>query len=432
MKRALLAFFILLGMAGGVFAQTPAIHVDATESRGAINPLVYGTNYGPWSIVPLEFYPQFSASGLELIRFPGGNWGDRNDIQPFQLGIYQSFLELSGAEGAISVRLLNGSPEQAADLVRLVNVERGMNIRYWSIGNEPNLFPDDYTIDQFNQDWRAFAEAMQAVDPDIILVGPEISQYPPDYESINHSGTRDSSGRLWLHEFLRANGDMVDIVSVHRYPFPLGITAGPASVDIMRNNPPEWERMMINLRATINEIVGHDLPIAVTELNSYWAPTSNAETTPDSFYNAIWFADVLGRLINQQVSMVGQFSLQSNAGIGGWGLFGAFDIRPTYYVYQIYQRFGDERLTATSDMQYLSAYAARRDDGTLTLIVVNLGDDAATVPVEFTGFEVTGSPEVWLFDETHQAEQISYEELATDNNDYSFPPRSISLLIFSA
>ena len=32
---------------------------------------------------------------------------------------------------------------------------------------------------------------------------------------------RTSQGKDWMTEFLRANGDLVDIVSIHRYPFPL-------------------------------------------------------------------------------------------------------------------------------------------------------------------------------------------------------------------
>jgi alpha-L-arabinofuranosidase len=45
-----------------------------------------------------------------------------------------------GATVMFSVRLLDGTPEQAAEMVRYTNIEKEYNVRYWSIGNEPTLY----------------------------------------------------------------------------------------------------------------------------------------------------------------------------------------------------------------------------------------------------------------------------------------------------
>jgi hypothetical protein len=408
-------------------APTPVpgtLYVDAGQRLGPISPLVYGTNYGPWSSVPYELLPQAENAGIKLLRFPGGNWGDRNSLRSYQIDQFMTLAELMGAEPYVCVRLLDGTPEAAAELVRYANVEKGYNVRYWGIGNEPNLFPD-YSIDQLNADWRAFAEAMKAVDPDIVLVGPDTNQF---------TGTpgvdpKDDDGRDWLREFLLANGDMVDIVAVHRYPFPSGKVASPATIEDLRANSQEWDTIIPNLRALVKETTGEDLPIAITEVNSHWSNISGGEATPDSFYNAIWWGDVLGRLICQRVDMVAHFSLQSPPTVGGFGLLGSSAVRPTYYVYQIYQRFGSELLYATSDDPDVSIYAAQRDDGALTLVVVNLGPEEKAKPLFVYGFEIEGAAEVWLFDAQHEAEMIGTQEIAS-GGEITVPAQSISLYVF--
>jgi alpha-L-arabinofuranosidase len=103
--------------------------------------------------------------------------------------------------------------------VRYANIEKEYGIQYWAIGNEPTLFAaalqEEYDTERFNREWREFALAMKAVDENILLVGPELHQF-----SANAAGNpKDSSGRDWMIEFLKANGDLVDIVSFHRYPF---------------------------------------------------------------------------------------------------------------------------------------------------------------------------------------------------------------------
>ena len=42
------------------------------------------------------------------------------------------------------------------------------------------------TVNRFNKEWRAFAEAMKKVDPDIKLVGPETHQLSYDYIWCKH------------------------------------------------------------------------------------------------------------------------------------------------------------------------------------------------------------------------------------------------------
>lgn len=343
---------------------------------GEINPLVYGVNHGPWAVITDKTLPSAKDAGISLIRFPGGEWGDENDIQPYHVDQFVQLAQQMGSEVSLNVRLLGGSPEKAAALVQYANIDNDYGIRYWAIGNEPTLYATgrgdpDYGVERFNQEWRAIAEAMRAVDESILLIGPELHQFGSSLETT----PKDPFGLDWMSVFLEDNGDLVDIVSIHRYPFPSTGGGRAATIEELAAASAEWDDIIPYLRNLIIEKTGEDLPIAVTEINSHWSNAVGGEATPDSFMNAIWWADVLGRMIKNQVAVVNYFSLQSNPSIGGYGLFSRSDKRPTYYVYQIYQEFGETLVFSGCDDASLGIYAATDPEDILSIILVNLGPD---------------------------------------------------------
>jgi hypothetical protein len=407
------------------------LYVDPGVSLGPISPLIYGSNYGPWLTVSFDMLPAAYDLGLKILRFPGGEWGDQNDVRPLQIDQFMDFANKAGATVLFSVRLLGGNPAQAAELVRYTNIEKKYNVQYWTIGNEPTLYNgalqakgQPYEVDRFNKEWRTFAEAMKNVDPTIKLVGPEINQFS---YSTSPGATTNFSERdeIWLKEFLKANGDLVDVVSFHRYPFPASKTSGPPSIEDLRRNTQEWDKIINHARELIHQFAGRDIPIAITEFNSSYDKSVYGDATPDSHYNAIWMADVLGRLIKNRVFMANEFALVAKGGVGGWGLIGQFDLFPTYYTYQMYKQFGNELIYSSSDDPDLSIYAARREDGALTLMVINLALEKKTKAIRI-GDQTEVQAETRLFDPDHKAEDMGRAKLS---NQLTFPPQSITLYI---
>ena len=149
------------------------IHVDAGQTFGPVSPWVYGSNFDPGMVVPVALLDAAGPdTGLRFMRFPGGSYGDLNTISPKQ---YDDFIELCrtlNAEPHLHVRYLDRTPADAAETVRYINIEQGYGVRYWAIGNEAPFFYLDETADHYAAAWRNFAEAMLAVDPAIVLVGP--------------------------------------------------------------------------------------------------------------------------------------------------------------------------------------------------------------------------------------------------------------------
>jgi hypothetical protein len=409
------------------------LYVNPSQSLGEISPLIYGSNYGPWVTVPFEMLPKAYDSGITILRFPAGSWGDHNNVTKLQIDQFMDFAKKVGATAIFNVRLLGGTPEQAAEMVHYTNIEKKYNVKYWAIGNEPTLyqsevkkFGETYDTARFNKEWREFALAMKAVDPTIKLVGAEINQFSYDYTSgvTTNFSERDET---WFVEFLKENGGLVDIVSFHRYPFPRSSVSGPPSAAELGENAREWDRIIIHARELIHEYTGRDLPIAVTEFNSAYDHSVGGEATPDSHLNAIWLADVLGRMIKNGVFMANEFALTAKGGLGGSGLIGQSDVYPAYYTYQMYRMLGSELVYSSSDDSDVSIYAAKREDGSLTIMLINLSLEEEAKAIRIEGqVPAAAEAETWLFDPTHKAENVGMVELS---NTISVPAQSIILLV---
>jgi len=401
-----------------------ALTVDPALDLGPISPYLFGTNYGPMQAVPLEMMPLVLDAGFTALRYPAGAWTDEVDIKPFQLDQFVAFTSQFGALPTVSVRLKNGTPEAAATLVAYANLVKGYGIEYWSIGNEPTLFAERmgeaYDTERFNREWRAIAQAMKAVDPTIKLIGPELHQWGVDAAST----LKDSAGRDWMDEFLKANGDLVDVVSVHRYP--LWKPSGQAvTLDEMRANLPEWDRLVIHLREVTQDLTGRELPVAFTEVNSSPTSVMGQPASPDSFFNAIWFADVLGRLMDQDVFMVNQWVISQRS--TGLGLINGNQVRPTLYTFYLYNEFGSQQRFAASGVENLRVYAALRDDGALTVMAINLGDETQSVPLILQGLSPTDA-QIFLLDAIHNAEPLGRQPWPADGV-VTLPGQSATLFV---
>ena len=413
------SLMLLFGMFSVEAVDDTGLTVNADNVIGKISPLVYGANYGPWALISMDNAPLAEQSGITFYRFPAGAWGDQHDLHESDIDMFYAQTHQWHAQLSISVRLQGGTPEAAAKLVHYANVEKGYNIRYWSIGNEPNLYKN-YSVEQLNEDWRPIAEAMRAVDPTIILMGPEVSQYPPTADPKEYQAPL----REWVRSFLKANGDLDDIVSIHRYPFPKQTNGSVTAADL-RANVTEWDTLVPDLRSVIKDATGHDLPVALTEVNSNWDFGASITDTP---YHAVWWADVLGRLIRQQVEIVNYWALSAQE--SSLGLLSRYNPRPAYYVYLLYKQFGTDLLGSSSSDQDITITAAKKDDGSLTLMVVNLAPDSKTVPVALKGFVPSGAAEVWLLDKDHKAEKIDAQDFSTGS--LTLPPESVTLYIVPA
>lgn len=325
-------------------AGQPAGQVDLNQSF-ALSPYLLGSNAFPQTGTSAKdpagkgfmSYDQqvtlgLQAAGIKLLRFPGGNWGEQHTLSTKQLNDFSNLLNQVGAEGFMQVQLsdpLDRTPvplqtraTRAALLVDYMNNSKSIQrlgananapfhpVKFWSIGNEPDLLtnPDTgnpYTVAEYTQAFIAYSLAMHQRDPSIKIFGPEISQYTET------GGPKDRDGIQWMQGFLNGIGEyerahnlpfqLLDGVSFHRYPFD----GAQNDVNTLLKNTAEWNTIVPSLHQLIRQTLGEDLPIAVTEINT----NPGKDTLPQNLA-ALWWAETLGQLMNNQVEYVAFFSTE--------------------------------------------------------------------------------------------------------------------------
>lgn len=408
--------------------------VDASVDRGAISPLVYGANTGPlWVLMP-AVWEKAAALDLGIIHFPGGEWGDNFDLTGKQVDDSVALTERLGAVPFFSVRLPGGSAAKAAALVDYANNQMNYDVVYWAIGNEPNLYAprhteEDWTPQHYADRWREWAIAMKEVDPTIKLMGPEVTGFVgvgddlPDWQAELAD---------WMRIFLETNGDMVDIVSFHRYPFPNrgGTQAENATVEELLTQPREMDgRILPDLRTMIHEITGRDIPIAITEYGLDSRSIIRGETAPNAPLSAIWWGDSLARNIDQGVEIITYWHLTTRDAQSGHGIFTPFSGRPVYYTFDLYSRFGDTLVSADAGNPDVFAIAALREDGALTVMLSNTSQESQTLTVDLQDAPAQ-TVEAWRVTGEKEG-KVEVEDGLISGESITLPPTSLTLFVLA-
>ena len=382
---------------------TPSVGAPVTISvSGAGSSTVAtlrGENYWCWSN-----YGNYVA-GTETLVSPlrlgvlraGGHNNDTNasdGFDPFdepQIDRFVAYCRKVGAEPILQVPLLkntSGGPATASDaaaMVRYCNVARGYGVKYWEIGNEPDLYSDQgdvpgYGVEQFCADFNAYSAAMKRVDPSIAILGPELSwRYYPQ------TGSND-----WLTPFLSRCRGSYDVVTIHRYPFAASdSTIANAMADVAR-----FDAVVDGVRGQMDANRVGSVPLAITEANISWdgAPANSTQSaSPQTFYAGLWFADTLGAAIRQRLWAMGYWSLSEGWTLGiieaGWRP------RPSYYALQMVAAHTGPTLLHASAPAGFSVYASRdAAAGETDLIVINKNATSNRATVVFS--DLAASPAV--------------------------------------
>jgi hypothetical protein len=109
------------------------------------------------------------------------------------------------------------------------------------------------------------------------------------------------------------------------------MTCPPPTWEELRADAGEWDTIFPTLRKIIKETTGKELPVGMMEYNSNYTNAAGGSTTPDSFYNALWLADVYGRMVSERPEMLAYWLLKNNdAGLDN------SSSTPSYYVFSLW------------------------------------------------------------------------------------------------
>jgi hypothetical protein len=408
-----------------------------------------------WSVNYWQWMPTYGddVTGTEALVAPlktsymriGGYSNDVNMPDPFDGAAFDhavAYARAIGAEPIVQTPLLADTDGQtptaatAAAMVTYANVTKGYGLKYFSIGNEPDLYSTQglfsdqsmpaiagYTPAAYCATATAYVAAMKAVDPTIKIVGPDLSW---KYQA----GTSND----WLTPILTGCGNLFDVIAIHRYPFE----AKQATLAAAAEDAAAFRTTIASVRGILTATGQGTKPLAITEMNvAYDATFCVLDASPGTVGSALWLADGLGTAtdLGLWTSAVWGISDTDNWTFGLVGPAPGRVPRPEYYAYALFaQHAGPQTLKVASAPPGVSAYASRdaADDAT-EIIVVNWNETAtplafsvtdlpaAPAPATFTLPAVSiaaveipdqGVPTVWTYGEAQRARGAGPETLA--------------------
>lgn len=317
-------------------------------------------------------------SGTTIIRF-GGIAADRNKPTNHQYIKMIDSIRANGMEPMIQVPFFNNryTKQQAADIVTYINVTMGRNIKYWVIGNEPDLSYSYSTSAQIAAYFKPFASAMKNVDPSILIIGPEIASFNKTIiDGLTTPGGasditgKDASGRYYL-----------DIISFHAYPFSGAQTR--AAVISKLTDPGQLQDDIIYLNsrvATCNSFhvrTGTSkIKTAITEANVNWqnSPSDNLNGLgANSFIGGQFVAEMMCIGMKNSLDIFNLWSVvEGNSVVTNIGFInGSTGVKkPLYYHFKLLaDNFKGEYVDGITNQANVKSYGSKNSAQVSVLIL---------------------------------------------------------------
>lgn len=394
-------------------ARAQPVVVRIGPPTGVVAPLaITGHNFGLSMQVAL-YRDEFDALDVRTLRFPPGNDADDNPLTRDMIDALQTPWTLLGEPEPWIVANFFEGPSHAVAAAAYLD-EIGMPVRFWEVGNEPDLYPQNrmdpsWTVDVYCERFRAFADALHAQDPTNLIAGPAVSGSRP-------------VGEDFLREFLVLCGDVVDVLTWHIYPTD-GTWADDAALATSDQVGAEIRRYRAWLTDPERNPMGHqrDISLGITEFGLSWRTASFRHL--EDMVAALWLADALGQMASEGIAVGHYFALQAMGGHGlidrsGW-------IRPTYFVYELLADFGGAVHAVDVEHPGLTAYAARGDAG-LRVLLVNRSLEPVEIALGWDDASAGGPLEVAVLDESIFDELLEPREHVQDPSELLYvPARSV-------
>jgi hypothetical protein len=454
------------------------INVDASQVVRAVDARLFGVNTAIWDsqFDTANTVALLRSMDAQALRFPGGSQSDEYHWTSNTSGnntwtwatSFDKFTDVATnvhAQVFITVNYGTGTPSEAAAWVRSANVTKHLGFQFWEIGNENygSWETDNNSLphDPFTYANRAtnYIAQMKAVDPTIrigvvVVTGEDsYANYTTHPVRNPRTGVTHNGWTPVLLTTLKNLGVLPDFVIYHRYPQ----NAGGESDAWLLQSSRTWANDAADLRQQLTDYLGAagaGIEMVCTENNSVSSGPGKQTT---SLVNGLFLADSVGQILQTEFNALvwwdlrnGQDPKNNNAStLYGWRPYGDYGIvsgsttlYPTYYVEKLLKNFargGDRIVSADSHYQLLAAYAARRADGSLSLLVINKSSATnLNANVALTGFQPDATAMVLSYgipqDDAAQSgigspdvAQTSFGGAAT-NFTFSFPSYSVTVI----
>jgi hypothetical protein len=396
--------------------------------------------------IPWEPWPEQTtmfASSMHPGNMPTSKWRERR--LPFEkaMGYFKSF-RFGTPEIIPTINGGTDTAEEAARWVHYANHVRGYGITWWDFINEPEgewVAGGPFSARRYADKFVRYAEAMKAVDPSIKLSGPGASSGSPRGQSQDYDGRTYEEGFLYrLRELGKTH--LVDQLAFHDFQ-------DTPNEQAMLDAAEGWETWMPAVKGLVAEIYGDRdaLPLCLEE----WGPWPHIRQADMELASALFVADYLMCFINEGGDRIQNWE---TAYVGGHtqAYISVPSYRPTakyWAMHALYNHFsssgsdlGNELVAATSTRRKLRVYANKRDDGILSLLLINKDKyQSYDVNINVSGFTPEADAEVFTIDNTRYqwSESRLQPELslppahstissAGPSFTYAFPPYTVTII----
>jgi hypothetical protein len=474
----------------------PAVVHLGTDAGQALEPVdarQFGFNTATWDGVlgDSQTLPLMKQIGATALRWPGGSTSDAYNwaTDPSGNSTFQNLATNLGAQVFTTINYGSGTPAEAAAWVLYANKTNHCNFKYWEIGNEcyGSWENDNHAVqwDPYTYATNAAAciQLMKAAYPTVpikigvvVVPGEDNFANNEDHSALNPvTGDSHFGWTPVVLSTLKSLGVTPDYLIYHFYaqytPSGQGYYVGSPDCDqlllqVAGNPSPlnwsDWASAAASLRTQLTDYMGpssSNVELCVTENNSDAGAMGRQST---SLVNALYLADSTCQLLETEFRSYLWWDLHNgfdtsgdlDQTLYGWRSNGDYGILngsntpyPTFYAEKMlksYARPGDSVLASSSDNLLLSAYAVRRTNGALTMLVINKNMVASQMgQITLTNFNPWSTATVESYglpqdQETESNGPAVLQDIATNTDssvaasfNYNFPALSLTLFTFA-
>jgi hypothetical protein len=289
---------------------------------------------------------------------PSGAGQTSGQTAPSDVDALTSFISAVGWPVLYGVNLAQSTPAVAAAEVAYAAKALGSNLLGIEIGNEPDLyaenyFPSTWTFADYLTLWQSFAQAITAQTPGVPLTGPVAA-----------------FNATWFTSFAQDKAKSIMLLSMHYYR--ANGQSASSTIDLLISYPDtNLQKDLVPLEAA-SQAAG--VPFRMAETNSFY--NGGAPNVSDAYASALWVIDHMFTLA--QGGSVG-VNLHGGGDTNGYTPIADSDgvvveVRPEYYGTLLCALAGQGGLLSTSisaGSLNASAYTVQNSGQQLSLVINN-------------------------------------------------------------
>ncbi len=339
----------------------------------------------------------------------GGVWNSSKIEQALRPLISEGYTVMinipSGPDGEDDYHDPIAFAQFCASLVEIVNVDLSLGVRYWEIPNEreAGFAEPGLSIGEMAHLMETARDAMQSVDPTILVGGPATAWIHVDY----------------VAELVSELYPNIDFVTLHTYSGD-GMNDLGQAYDIAQDAMAD----LAELRSRIDATTESHLPIFVTEYNISYEGSPRIQTHEGAVYNAI--------LLTQSIVAGADGSMYWNvAPYTDMSLLDGDTPYPNAYLYQAFNRdfYGSLVASESADATKVVVYAVSDTvAGRRSFALINRSSMPQPVVLRFDNWVPSDLAwQRWDADNNLSTVPISWKELGYGK--FSVKPYSVNLFM---